>query len=235
MTFEQQWQRCNPSGAGCTDILDATAMTYTLAAGDVGSTVRVAITATNADGTDTATSEASPVVLAPGEIRVAAAGDIASCTSNGDEATAQLLDWLNPDRVLALGDNVYPDGTAAEFANCYDPTWGQYKAITSPSVGNHEYNVDPAATAYFDYFGAAAGERGKGYYSFDLGTWHVIALNSNCAASEAARRARRRSVASSRPRRSCGKLHARVLASPAIHVGFSWQLRSSDRFLAGTP
>jgi K319-like protein/calcineurin-like phosphoesterase family protein len=181
MTFEQQWQRCSPSGAGCTDISGATAMTYTLAPGDVGSTVRVAITATNADGTGTAASGASPVVLAPGEIRLAAAGDIASCMSNGDEATAQLLGWLNPDRVLALGDIAYPDGTAADFANCYDPTWGQYKAITSPTVGNHEYNVDPAATAYFDYFGAAAGERGKGYYSFEVGTWHVIALNSNCA------------------------------------------------------
>ena len=108
-----------------------------------------------------------------------AAGDIASCQSSGDEATAKVLDGL-AGTVATLGDNAYQSGTAKEFVDCYDPTWGRHKARTRPSPGNHDYGTADAA-GYFDYFGAAAGDRGKGYYSYDLGTWHVIALNSNCA------------------------------------------------------
>jgi hypothetical protein len=109
-----------------------------------------------------------------------AAGDIAACSSPGDNTTADMLDSL-PGTVVTLGDNVYENGTAAEFANCYEPTWGRHKTRTLPSVGNHEYNT-PGATGYYGYFGAAAGDPSKGYYSFDLGAWHLIALNSNCAA-----------------------------------------------------
>jgi hypothetical protein len=105
-----------------------------------------------------------------------AAGDIASCSSNGDEQTAQLLDGLSG-TVATLGDNAYDSGSASEFANCYDPTWGRHKARTHPAVGNHEYNTT-GASGYFNYFGAAAGEPGKGYYSYDLGAWHLIVLNS---------------------------------------------------------
>lgn len=107
------------------------------------------------------------------------AGDIARCDSTGDEATAALLDNIEG-RVFTTGDNVYYDGTGAEFANCYGPSWGRHKARTSPAPGNHEYNTAGAA-GYFDYFGAAAGEPGKGYYSYDLGAWHIVVLNSNCA------------------------------------------------------
>ena len=120
-------------------------------------------------GTPTLSLEESPVLVG--------AGDIANCSSNGDEATASLLDDI-PGTVFTTGDNVYPDGTAAEFANCYDPSWGRHKARTYPSVGNHDYHTSDA-TGYFDYFGAAAGEPGKGYYSYDLGAWHIIVLNSN--------------------------------------------------------
>ncbi len=109
-----------------------------------------------------------------------AAGDIASCVSNGDEATANLLDTLNG-VLITLGDNAYDNGTATEFANCYHPTWGRHKARTFPSPGNHDYNT-PNATGYYGYFGARAGDPTKGYYSFDIGAWHLIALNSNCAA-----------------------------------------------------
>ena len=112
---------------------------------------------------------------------IAAAGDIAS-SGSGDEATAKLLDALAPAAVVTAGDHAYPDGTAAEFASYYEPTWGRHKAVTHPAPGNHEYHVTGAA-AYFDYFGAAAGERGKGYYSFDVGTWHLIALNSEISTS----------------------------------------------------
>ncbi len=128
----------------------------------------------------------SLIVLTPsgsargsGEILLAA-GDIASCSSSGDEATANLLDGL-PGTILVLGDLAYNDGTAAEFANCYQPSWGRHKARTKPSPGNHEYNT-PGATGYYAYFGVAAGDPLKGYYSYDMGEWHIIAINSNCSA-----------------------------------------------------
>jgi hypothetical protein len=106
------------------------------------------------------------------------AGDIAECDGNDDEATAQLLDALPNVPVYTVGDNAYNNGTASEFTNCYDPTWGRHKARTYPSAGNKEYNTS-GATPYFNYFGAVAGNPGQGYYSFDLGAWHVIVLNSN--------------------------------------------------------
>jgi hemolysin type calcium-binding protein/calcineurin-like phosphoesterase family protein len=109
-----------------------------------------------------------------------AAGDIADCDVDGDEITARLVDSL-PGTVATLGDTAYENGTHAEFANCYEPNWGRHRARTRPAVGNHEYGT-PGAAGYFDYFGAAAGPAGKGWYSYDLGAWHVIALNSNCAA-----------------------------------------------------
>jgi len=113
------------------------------------------------------------------EATLLAAGDIASCASSGDEATADLLDTLTGD-VAVLGDNAYESGTVAEFTNCYDPSWGRHKARTRPSAGNHEYNT-AGATGYYGYFGAAAGDPSKGYYSYDLGDWHVIVINSNCS------------------------------------------------------
>ncbi|HKA58745.1 MAG TPA: invasin domain 3-containing protein [Gemmatimonadales bacterium] len=105
------------------------------------------------------------------------AGDIATCSSNNDEATAKLLDNL-PGKVFVIGDNVYPNGTTSEYNNCYGPTWGRHKARTYPSAGNHDYNTS-GASGYYAYFGAAAGDPSKGYYSFNLGAWHVIVLNSN--------------------------------------------------------
>ena len=109
-----------------------------------------------------------------------AAGDIATCDGGGDEATAQLLDRL-AGTVAVLGDGAYPNGTAADYAACYDPTWGRHKARTRPAPGNHDYDTAGAA-GYFGYFGAAAGDPATGYYAYDLGAWHVVVLNSNCAA-----------------------------------------------------
>src|SRR5438094_518927 len=83
-----------------------------------------------------------------------------------------------PGTVIAVGDNAYPDGTSADYKNCYNPTWGRFKARTKPVPGNHDY-ITTHASGYFNYFGAAAGASGKGYYSYDLGDWHVVALNSN--------------------------------------------------------
>jgi hypothetical protein len=107
-----------------------------------------------------------------------AAGDIGACDSRGDEATAALV-AARQGTVATLGDNAYENGTPSEFARCYGPSWGRFKDRTRPAVGNHEYNT-PGAAGYFSYFGAAAGTPGQGWYSYDLGDWHVIVLNSNC-------------------------------------------------------
>ena len=114
--------------------------------------------------------------LPAADVVVLAAGDIGECALQDDRATAALLDSI-PGEVLALGDEAYPHGSAYDFSHCYAPTWGRHRARTHPTPGNHEY-TDTTATAYFDYFGAAAGPRGKGWYSFDLGAWHLVALNS---------------------------------------------------------
>jgi len=126
--------------------------------------------AVNADSQTSNDPAADPTVVA--------AGDIADCkTLSGSEATAKLLDSI-PGTVLPIGDLAYPDGSDANF-KCYDKTWGRHKARTRPAPGNHEYHT-PGAAAYFKYFGSAAGEPGRGYYSFDLGSWHIIALSSEC-------------------------------------------------------
>jgi hypothetical protein len=119
---------------------------------------------------DTTTAPSNPVLVG--------AGDIASCSSSGDEATANLLDSISG-TVFTLGDNAYENGSVPEFANCYGPSWGRHKARTMPAVGNHEYQTT-GASGYFGYFGAAAGEPDKGYYSYDRGQWHIISLNSMC-------------------------------------------------------
>ncbi|MGQ0849766.1 MAG: PKD domain-containing protein [Actinomycetota bacterium] len=106
------------------------------------------------------------------------AGDI--CVNSNAAATAALIAGLPGASVFTTGDNAYPDGTPEQFASCYEPTWGTFKPVTRPSPGNHDYNT-PGAAGYFGYFGAAAGDPLQGYYSYDLGSWHLIALNSNCA------------------------------------------------------
>jgi hypothetical protein len=114
----------------------------------------------------------------PTEIFVGA-GDIGQCSGGVPQATARLLDSISG-TVFALGDNAYPSGTAQDYRDCYDATWGRHKSRTRPVPGNHEYDTASGA-AYYDYFGPNAGPPGVGYYSFELGNWHVIALNSNIA------------------------------------------------------
>jgi len=112
---------------------------------------------------------------------VVGAGDIASCDDlSGAVATAKLIDNI-PGTVFAVGDLAYPDGSDEQFANCYGPTWGRFKERTRAAPGNHEYNQD-GASGYARYFGTAAGEPSRAYYSYDLGAWHIIVLNSECAA-----------------------------------------------------
>jgi hypothetical protein len=103
------------------------------------------------------------------------AGDIGMCGSPGPEATARLLDRI-AGTVIALGDNAYFSGSTEDFNRCYEPTWGRHRSRTRPVPGNHEY--ESGGAPYFAYFGDLAGPRGLGYYSYTVGSWHVIALNS---------------------------------------------------------
>jgi 3',5'-cyclic AMP phosphodiesterase CpdA len=108
-----------------------------------------------------------------------AAGDIAACTG-GSTLTARLLDSL-PGDIIVPGDAAYwSDGVSDPYAVCYATTWGRHKSRTHPAPGNHD--VEPAmAKLYFAYFGSAAGPAPGGYYSFDVGDWHIVALNSTIA------------------------------------------------------
>ena len=150
-------------------------------------------------GAEPAQAQATP------EATLVGAGDIASCNYNRDYDTAKVVKSAitsanAPVTVFTLGDNAYPDGNANQYKNCYDPTWGgshvgerlditprlvdpndpNMWTLTRPVVGNHEYQTQ-GASAYFNYFGAEkAGDPGKGYYSYDRGSWHIIVLNSNC-------------------------------------------------------
>jgi acid phosphatase type 7 len=126
----------------------------------------------------TPTGELSP----DGSSVLVGAGDIASCTTENDEATARLLDLIEG-TVFTLGDNAYSTGTPTEFSTCYGPTWGRHKARTRPTSGDRDYGTAGAA-GYADYFGSAAGEAGKFYYSYDVGDWHVVSLNSKLSSSE---------------------------------------------------
>jgi acid phosphatase type 7 len=121
-----------------------------------------------------------PIISAtPANPIILAAGDIAKCGFPGDTQTAALIQG-QPGTVLALGDNAYDNGTSAEYTDCYNPTWGAFKDRTKPIPGNHDYLTTNAA-GYFGYFGALAGSPSKGYYSYDLGSWHILAINSNCS------------------------------------------------------
>ena len=162
---------------------------------------------------------AAVLALASPSVPLVAAGDVGSCGSTGDEATARLLDRL-PGTIALLGDSVYERGSADEFRRCF--SWARHKPRIRPAVGNHEY-LTPGARGYFDYF------RVRPWYSYERGAWHVVALNSNCG-----------------PAGGCGAdspqahwLRADLAAHPsrctlayAHHPRFSSGLHGSDRTLA---
>ena len=171
----------NPlSGRGITWTTNASSIATVngsgLVTGRAAGSATITATSEGRSGSSTVT-----VTSSGGSQVLLAAGDIASCSSSGDEATATLLDGL-AGTVVTLGDNAYSDGTATEFTNCYGPTWGRHKARTRPSPGNHDYHTS-GATGYYNYFGTSAGPSGRGYYSFDLGSWHIVSLNSNVSMS----------------------------------------------------
>jgi 3',5'-cyclic AMP phosphodiesterase CpdA len=137
----------------------------------------------------TTTTQASTPPPPPGITgpTLAAAGDIACPPSMSPSRagcrqadTAAVVRGLDPDVVAALGDLQYDRGELSNFRRAYDPTWGRFKARTRPAPGNHEY-ATPGGAGYFTYWGSRAGRRGRGWYSYDVGTWHVVVLNSNCS------------------------------------------------------
>jgi calcineurin-like phosphoesterase family protein len=135
-----------------------------------------------------ANAAADPVIAAAGDIACDSRPSIASPDPDDRgsgvchmAATAKLVAAMHPDAVLTLGDEQYADGSLEQFTAGYDKTWGQFKPVTHPAPGNHEYGTRGAA-GYYAYFGQAAGDPSRGYYSFDLGSWHLIALNANCKA-----------------------------------------------------
>ena len=146
------------------------------------------------------TGTGDPAIVAAGDIACDPAdasfdGGLGSATACRQQATANLIGNIKPAAVLTLGDTQYYCGGYTAFLESYDLSWGQFRSITFPAVGNHEYLTQTSSSAlgtgcdstnanaagYFKYFGAAAGDPSQGYYSYDLGTWHLIALNSNCA------------------------------------------------------
>lgn len=181
---ERRWLRC--AFSGCTQIDGAFGLSYVLGPEDAGAQVAAEVTRTNAYGSATAQTARTAVIgVAPPRPPAvtdpvfAVAGDVAGSWSS-DEATAAVIDRMQPTWVLMLGDSVYNNGTPAEFAEYYAPTWGRHLAITSPTVGNHDYGT-PGASGYYGYFGAAAGDPSRGFYAFDVGDWRVYTLNSNCS------------------------------------------------------
>ena len=127
-----------------------------------------------------APSSPSPEPAPSGDPVLIGAGDIATCDSDADSETAALLAGQQG-TVFTAGDNAYPDGSASQFADCYGPTWGRELARTRPAPGNHDHHTTDLA-GYLEYFGAAAAPGGTPWYSYDLGTWHVIVLDATCDA-----------------------------------------------------
>src|SRR5688500_9846577 len=133
-------------------------------------------------------SPTPPLTPLTGAEVLVGAGDIASCAASGDEATAALLDGI-AGTVFTAGDNVYPNGTLERYRLCYGPSWGRHLARTYATPGNHDYRINSGA-AYYQYFGSRAGPSGTGYYSFKLGDWLIVMLNSNIAVGAQSEQAR---------------------------------------------
>jgi len=136
---------------------------------------------------DTSWDTITAQVDAPGTPQtLIGAGDIGECTFGWPQKTAQVIE-PTPGTVFNLGDNAYPFGRAEDYAACYNATWGRFKKRTYPAPGNHDYQeygppnpgVDTTADGYFGYFGVAAHQQPMGIYSYDLGAWHIVVLNSS--------------------------------------------------------
>ncbi len=160
-----------------------------------------------------ATGGAAPVVMVAGDI-ACPPGNTRTADACHHKNTSDLLVRRSPDKVLTTGDNQYESGRLRALRNSYDETWGRVKSITRPSPGNHDYGV-PRARGYFEYFGRRAGRGGRGYYSFDVGRWHLVALNSEISTSRSSRQVEwlRRDLAGNPARCTLAYWHSPLFSS----------------------
>jgi hypothetical protein len=187
-SFAYQWQRCDAGGGSCQNVA-GNAGSYLLGTSDVGSTLRVSVRASNTAGSGSAVSALTAVIASSSDPVAVAVGDIACApgdTTNScqQSATASLAAAQHPTAVLPLGDNQYNSGLLSEYTGAYALTWGMFNPIAHPAPGNHEYTGSAAAAGYFSYFGSAGALGGSTattpYYSYNLGTWHIVSLDSSC-------------------------------------------------------
>ena len=153
----------------------------------VGGTMVSALTSStthlvvDAYGWFTHSNRESTVIAAVGDMACAPGAAVSQFRCHHKAVSDRLVSDPLVTMLLALGDEQYDNGELAFFQTEYEATYGRLKSITKPAPGNHEYN-SPGASGYYAYFGAAAGDPAKGYYSFNIGSdWHVISLNSNCS------------------------------------------------------
>ena len=144
-----------------------------------GASPSASTSASPSGGTASPAPSLGPSASPSGDPVLVGAGDIATCGVPDAKATAALIQGI-PGTVFTAGDNAYPDGTTAQFTDCYGPTWGQFRDRTRPAAGNHDW-VTKGLAGYLGYFGTAAAPDGESWYSYDLGTWHVIVLDSDCS------------------------------------------------------
>src|SRR5215216_5809032 len=174
--------------------ISGAAFTFTVTGLQAGqSAISCTVRVSNGDNVLTSLPSTGTNLIVVGDPVIAAAGDIACDPSSGSfnsgngipgscrqKAVSDLFVDKTFTAVLALGDTQYEDGSLTKYQQSFDPSWGRAKSIIRPAVGNHEY-MTAGASGYYDYFGGAAGDKTKGYYSYDVGAWHLIALNSNCS------------------------------------------------------
>jgi hypothetical protein len=173
----------NTTGYADANLSSSTIYSYTIDAFDGAGNRSARSTATS--GTTGAPSSGDPVVATAGDIACDPAdgrfnGGAGTATACKQRATSNILFGSDVAAVLPLGDNQYEQATQWQFMQSYDASWGRVFALTRPVPGNHEYLTQGAA-GYYGYFGTRAGDPTKGYYSYDVGAWHIIALNSECA------------------------------------------------------
>jgi calcineurin-like phosphoesterase family protein len=194
--YAYRWFRCDWTGTTCNRITGQVKRTYRLVNGDLGLTLRARVSYRLRGKTHVIQTRASAIVTTQSDPIIGAAGDIACDPSasnfNGGQGkgsnchmkvVSDLLLAQPLTAVLPLGDDQYECGRMDAFMASYAPTWGRLKPITHPAIGNHEYGSSchlSDAQPYFQYFGAEAGKGFKGWYSYDIGSWHLIALNSEC-------------------------------------------------------
>ena len=169
----------SPVGFGATRSIERTAERS--CAPHVSEAVPSAATGPTSAPTAGATVGPTPSAATPSagsDAVLVGAGDIADCGLPDDDATADLVAGI-PGMVFTAGDNAYPTGSAAQFRDCYDPTWGRFVDRTRPAPGNHDH-LSPGLAGYLGYFGSSAAPNGTSWYSYDLATWHIIVLDSSC-------------------------------------------------------